>query len=114
MANSTFILGYWMSGHNFACLLSKVALYDPGYRLSDLVILRLAYKKCRELARRMKFYRGENPLGHPKFPEGSPAAAQYPAVSVDILSPDIIYSPEDDDAIDRYHREYGESSLIWA
>ncbi len=53
----------------------------------------------------MKSYRGDNALAHPEFPAGSVAGAKYPEGPVDIGCPDIAYSKEDDEAIDRFHRE---------
>jgi len=63
-----------------------------------------AYKKQREIVRRAKYYRGELAAGHPKFPEGSPAAA------VELSEPlkdikDLVYSKEDDAAIEQFLRE---------
>lgn len=50
-------------------------------------------------------YRGEYISGHPKFPEGSLAKCSLAEGPVDINEPDIVYSKEDDEAIDQYHRE---------
>ena len=76
-----------------------------------MVTFRWAYKKFREFARRMKFYRGEIPSSHPAFPEGSAAAAMSTAAGpVAMTAPDIVYTKEDDEAIDRFNREGGESS----
>ncbi|OAK97182.1 alcohol oxidase [Phaeosphaeriaceae sp. SRC1lsM3a] len=63
-----------------------------------------AYKKQREIVRRAKYYRGELAAGHPKFPEGSAAAA------VEVSEPlkdvkDLVYSKEDDAAIEQWLRE---------
>lgn len=76
---------------------------------ADLGVLRWAYKKSRELARRMDIYRGELVVGHPQFPEGSHASTQESASVVEISAPDIVYTAEDDKAIDLYHRQFGES-----
>ena len=76
------------------------------------MILRWAYKKCREHARRMKFYRGDLRVGHPNFAEGSQAATQQVGTPVEISAPEIIYSKEDDDAIDEYHRRSGSYGLV--
>jgi alcohol oxidase len=51
----------------------------------------------------MPFFAGELPIGNPSFPQGS-AAAYKDAHPVDISAPDIVYSAEDDDAIDTYIR----------
>ena len=74
---------------------------------ADLVILRWAYKHVREISRRMEFYRGEVQVEHPTFPEGSQAATNATGTPVEISSPKIVYSKEDDDAIDEFHRRTG-------
>ncbi|KAG2055151.1 alcohol oxidase-like protein [Suillus hirtellus] len=76
-------------------------LDDP----SDIVPLTFAYKKTRELFRRMASYRGEFAAGHPDFPEGSAAACREASGPVDLNAPDIVYTTEDDEAIDRFHRD---------
>lgn len=77
------------------------------YRVDDLEILRFCYKKTREMARRNKYYRGELAVGHPIFPEESPATAKAADGPVPISAPDIKYSVQDDKAIDEFHREKG-------
>lgn len=86
--------------------------FEPGYldHAADLGVLRWAYKKARELARRMDLYRGEFVLGHPEYPKGSKAASNGSAQPVEISSPDIIYTTEDNEAIDQYHRKTVETS----
>ena len=79
---------------------------------ADLVALRWAYKHVREIARRMEFYRGDLQGGHPAFAEDSQAAAAATlqagsSTPVDISAPKIVYSKEDDDAIDEFHRRSG-------
>ncbi|KAG1847110.1 GMC oxidoreductase-domain-containing protein [Suillus tomentosus] len=76
-------------------------LEDP----SDIVPINFAYKKMREIYRRLPSYRGEVAVGHPKFPEGSAAACGEASGPVDLNAPDIIYTAEDDVAIDNYHRD---------
>ena len=63
-----------------------------------------AYKKQREILRRMDIYRGEWAPAHPAFPPTSAAA------SVEIDGPlgdvkDIEYTPEDDAVIEEWLRE---------
>ncbi|KAH6629384.1 alcohol oxidase-like protein [Boeremia exigua] len=63
-----------------------------------------AYKKQREILRRTNFYRGELAAGHPKFPEGSKAAAieiEEPLSNVE----NLVYTSEDDAAIEQWLRE---------
>ena len=71
------------------------------------MILRWAYKHIREIARRMKLYHGDLQVGHPGFAEGSQAATQPVGKPVEIAASKIVYSKEDDDAIDEYHRRTG-------
>ncbi|KAJ7364301.1 GMC oxidoreductase-domain-containing protein [Mycena albidolilacea] len=79
---------------------------EPGYldKAEDVAVLRWSYKWSREMARRMDSYRGEFAHDHPQFPEGSAAATAKADGPVPISAPDIVYSAEDDEAIDRYHR----------
>ncbi|KAG6826163.1 hypothetical protein H0H92_000913 [Tricholoma furcatifolium] len=74
---------------------------------ADLCVLRWVYKKGRELARRMRCYRGEYAPAHPEFPKDSKAAADIATGPVDVAAPDIEYSAEDDKAIDDYYRKNG-------
>ncbi|KAI0265987.1 alcohol oxidase-like protein [Gloeopeniophorella convolvens] len=81
--------------------------FVPNYleSLADVHLLAWSYKFMREIARRMPHFRGEPPVLHPKFPAGS-AAAVIPhaegAVAFD--TPRIVYSEEDDRAIEEYVR----------
>ncbi|KAM6500141.1 GMC oxidoreductase domain containing protein [Amanita muscaria] len=81
--------------------------FHPGFldKPVDIATLRWAYKKLRELVRRMKMYRGEHASGHPKFSQGSAAECKVADGPVDIDTPDIAYSNDDDEAIDQYHKE---------
>jgi alcohol oxidase len=76
-------------------------LDDP----SDIVPLDFGYKKTREILRRMASYRGEVAAGHPNFPEGSAAACREASGPVDLNAPDIVYTAEDDEAINQFHRD---------
>ena len=72
-------------------------------RKEDLAVLRYAWKRCREYGRRMTSYRGECTSDRPDFPAGSGAAVSpdhNTPVSID--TPDIVYTEEDDKAIDDY------------
>ncbi|KAF9004034.1 GMC oxidoreductase-domain-containing protein [Cyathus striatus] len=86
--------------------------FRPGYldNVEDVVVLRWVYKKGRELARRMKGYRGEFDLDHPQFPAGSDATAKVTDGPVDIDSADIKYTAEDNKVIDEYHRRTVETT----
>ncbi|KAH9901808.1 alcohol oxidase [Xylariomycetidae sp. FL2044] len=81
--------------------------FDTGFLSDeegvDLVQHRWAYKKQREIARRMDVFRGELPSGHPPFPAHSKAACvklDGPLTNVQ----DIEYSGEDDAIIDQWVR----------
>jgi len=64
----------------------------------------------REILRRMRSYRGEVPgARHPQFPKGSAAVCREASGPVDMNAPDIIYTAEDDEAIDKFHRDYSMS-----
>ncbi|KAG1799376.1 GMC oxidoreductase-domain-containing protein [Suillus plorans] len=76
-------------------------LDDP----SDIVPLNFGYKKMREICRRMPSYRGEVAAFHPRFPEGSTAVCGEATGPVDLNAPDIIYTAEDDEVIEKFHRD---------
>ncbi|KAF9262328.1 alcohol oxidase [Marasmius fiardii PR-910] len=82
--------------------------FNPRYleHDADLAVLRWGYKRTRELARRMKCFRGEYSPLHPSFPEGSPAVTREVSGPVAISDPDIVYSSQDDKTIDDYHRAF--------
>ena len=80
-------------------------------RPDDVEQLTLLYKMTRELARRMPAYRGEVAAHHPKFSPDSPAACREADGPVPINAPDIVYSGADDEAIAKFNRDVGESSL---
>ena len=63
----------------------------------------------REICRRMTSYRGELPAGHPRFPEGSTAVCGEASGPVDLNAPDIAYTAEDDEAIEKFNRDYSKS-----
>lgn len=62
----------------------------------------------REWIRRMPHYRGELQLKHPVFPAGSAAECKERDGPVPIDAPNIVYTTEDDKAIDHFHRTQGE------
>ena len=84
-------------------LIFKFPISSPA----DVVVLRWAYKHVREIGRRMEFYRGDLQVGHPNFAEGSQAVTQPAGAPAEILASKIVYSKEDDDAIDEFHRRTG-------
>lgn len=84
--------------------------YNLNYlvRDDDLALLLWGYKKARELGRRMKCFRGEYLPNHPSFPAGSAAACHEHVEPAPLNAPDIVYTPEDDEAIKTHIRASGE------
>ncbi|KAF7327927.1 GMC-OxRdtase-N domain-containing protein [Mycena kentingensis (nom. inval.)] len=82
--------------------------FEPGYldKRDDVALLRWSYKLTREMARRMDSYRGEFSPDHPQFTDTSRARCGPAEGPVPINAPDIEYTKEDDEAIDRFHRAY--------
>ncbi|KAJ3553624.1 hypothetical protein NM688_g3508 [Phlebia brevispora] len=82
--------------------------FETGYlkHADDVALLRWAYKRSREISRRMPCYRGEYAPWHPKFPEGSAAAAGLDVRPVAVDAPDLLYTAEDDKAIEQHMKEY--------
>ncbi|KDQ24410.1 hypothetical protein PLEOSDRAFT_1067243 [Pleurotus ostreatus PC15] len=80
--------------------------FEPGYltESADLDILRWAYKRSREVARRMPLYRGEVQQGHPTFSPNSEAACVSRDGPVPVDAPDIAYTAEDNEAIHDFLR----------
>jgi alcohol oxidase len=63
-----------------------------------------AYKKSREILRRMKNFRGELAIGHPRFSQGSKAGFVETDAPLENVQ-DIEYTTEDDAAIEQWLRE---------
>ncbi|PPQ64204.1 hypothetical protein CVT24_008622 [Panaeolus cyanescens] len=105
------LLAYPVStGHTH--ITSKDALapradFEPGFldHPADVVAVRWFYKKARELARRMKCYRGEFATAHPEFDPNSPAAVVPTDSPRDETAPDVVYTDADDERIDDYMRK---------
>jgi alcohol oxidase len=83
--------------------------FDSGMFSNEIDILphRWAYKKGREIMRRMTSFRGEWPPAHPQFSPDSDAAVK-PVVSGRTVE-DIVYTAEDDVAIDNWIRKMVQS-----
>jgi alcohol oxidase len=64
-----------------------------------------AYKKQREVMRRTSLYRGELAAGHPRFPANSAAAVQESITAPLQNVQDLVYTKEDDEAIEQWLRE---------
>ncbi|KAJ8508104.1 hypothetical protein ONZ45_g9584 [Pleurotus djamor] len=75
----------------------------------DIVPLRWGYKKTREYARRMPFFRGAYAPTSPEF-DPSSSAALTETLPVDLDAPDIVYTKADDDAIDKFIRKFVETT----
>lgn len=71
----------------------------------DIKKCRWAYKKQREIMRRMDVFRGEMAGYHPPFPKDSPAKCGETDGPLQDIS-DIQYSVEDDAIIDQWIREH--------
>jgi len=67
------------------------------------------YKMSREIARRLPYYKGELELGHPKFASGSKAALEIGLGDGEVK--DLVYSEEDDAAIEDWIR--GNLNTTW-
>ncbi len=78
-----------------------------------MALLRWAYKRGREIARRMPNYRGEYAPWHPQFPAGSAATCHLEARPVALDAPDIVYTAEDDKAIEQNIKQYRESIKLF-
>ena len=55
----------------------------------------------------MPIYRGEFVVGHPAFPKDSQVKNTEGATPKDHTAPKIVYTSEDDKAIDDFHRQNG-------
>ncbi|KAF8685193.1 GMC oxidoreductase [Rhizoctonia solani] len=77
---------------------------------ADVEIQKWAYKKARECARRMRSYRGEYAPLHPKFPKDSAAACIRLDGPPPLVEEDLIYTPEDDAAIEVFIRQMSQST----
>ena len=77
--------------------------FDTGFLSHpvDVTVQVWAYKKLREMVRRLNLYKGPVGAGHPKFPSGSPAGLDHEVP----LDQDIEYSPADDEAIAHWVRD---------
>ncbi|KAJ3578754.1 hypothetical protein NPX13_g1819 [Xylaria arbuscula] len=71
----------------------------------DLKIQVWAYKKQREIARRMRHFQSEILDQHPSFPKGSKASCEYLAQHKISHEVNIEYSDQDNEAIERFIRE---------
>ncbi|CAE6457691.1 unnamed protein product [Rhizoctonia solani] len=87
--------------------------FDTGYleEQADVDVQIWAYKQAREIARRMPQYRGEFAALHPKFPEGSAAACVKLDGPPEVEKiKDIVYTHEDNKAIEAYLRQFVETT----
>ncbi|KAI0066444.1 alcohol oxidase-like protein [Artomyces pyxidatus] len=74
--------------------------------MADVAPLMWAYKYTREIARRMPLFRGEYTPLHPKYSQDSPAAILEGVDGpVPADAPLLVYSAEDDAAVEQYVRD---------
>ncbi|KAJ6590478.1 GMC oxidoreductase-domain-containing protein [Mycena vulgaris] len=80
--------------------------FQAGYlsHPADVAALRWGYKKGRELTQRLPAFRGALVPVHPQFAQDSPAAFTETS-PVPLDAPKIVYSAEDDTAIDEAMRQ---------
>ena len=80
---------------------------EPG--ALDMAVHVMAYKRQRDVMRRMDCFRGEVAKDHPVFPRGSRAAVAPGEVAMEGPlgrdTPAVEYTPEDDAAIEHFVRE---------
>ncbi len=77
-------------------------------RKADVRPLTWGYKFMREVARRMPHFRGEPPVLHPAFAPGGPASVVAHAEGpVPFDAPRIVYSEEDERALEEFARAQG-------
>ena len=76
--------------------------------LADVRPLMWGYKSLREIARRKPHFRGEPPMLHPAFSPGGPASVVAHAEGpIAFDAPRIVYSEEDDRALEEFVRAEG-------
>ncbi|KAG8699513.1 hypothetical protein FRC09_006575 [Ceratobasidium sp. 395] len=87
--------------------------FETGFlnEQADVDVLIWAYKKCREVCRRMPSFRGEYAGLHPKFPKGSAAACVRLAGPPPAEMDDIVYTAEDNAVVEQFVRET--ASTTW-
>ena len=84
------------------------------YRLADVKPLMWGYKLSREIARRMPHFRGEYASFHPAFAPGGPASVIAQAEGpVSLAAPRIMYSKEDELALEAYVRKKGACNSLF-
>ena len=72
------------------------------------------YKLSREIARRMPHFRGEYASFHPAFAPGGPASVIAQAEGpVSLAAPRIMYSKEDERALEAYVRKKGACNSLF-
>jgi alcohol oxidase len=78
------------------------------FRKADIQPLIWGYKFTREIARRMPHFRGEPPILHPAFAPGGPASVlSWAEGPVPMDAPRIVYSEEDERALEEFARAQG-------
>ncbi|KAA1473386.1 alcohol oxidase-like protein [Dentipellis sp. KUC8613] len=73
--------------------------------MADVEPLVWVYKYAREISRRVSLFRGEYAPMHPKFPPGSQAAVIEDGMPTPLNAPRLVYTAEDDKAIELFVRK---------
>ncbi|KAI9447379.1 alcohol oxidase-like protein [Lactarius indigo] len=83
--------------------------------MADVQPLTWGYKFAREIARRMQHFRGEPPEMHPAFaPGGSASVVARTEGPVPFDAPRIVYSEEDERALEAFTRANGARTLLFS
>lgn len=77
-----------------------------GKAPEDMAVLKFGYKRGREFARRMACYAGEYTLNHPAFAATGGAACASDVQPVPADAPPLVYTAEDDAALEDYIRKF--------
>jgi alcohol oxidase len=97
--------------HITGATLDDAADFDTGFFAGergplDVKKHAFAYKKQREIVRRMSSYRGEYPASHPPFASNSPAACIDLTEAHPVDVQDVIYSADDDAVLENWIRSH--------
>ncbi|KAF8917220.1 alcohol oxidase-like protein [Mucidula mucida] len=112
-ASQLYVFGGYPASRGYIHVSSSDPYAPPDFNAgflsnyADVVALRWGYKKGRELIRRMSMFRGALVPAHPLFTAGSdPAESLGESKPVSLDAPKIVYSAEDDKAIDDNARQF--------
>ena len=92
-----------------ACSHTNILFFSRFTSVADVRPQMWGYKRVREIARRMPHYRGEPPMLHPVFaPDGPAAVVVHADGPIPFDAPPIVYSEEDERALEEFARAQGE------